>query len=311
MSGRFVITGGAGFIGSHLAEALLEKGEVVVLDDLSSGRREHVPEGAEFVQGDVLDRTLLASVLHRAECVFHLAAFVSVPGSIVDPLRCHRTNSTGTLHLLLAAREAGVGKVVFASSSAIYGSSPELPKREGMLPCPESPYAVTKLTGEHYSRVFSSLHGISATSLRLFNVYGPRQDPSSPYAAVIPAFLHRLHRGEPLRVHGDGEQTRDFVYVKDAAEAFVLAMERGRGGVFNIASGEGTSVRSLAALLMELTGITVPVVHTPPRPGDVRHSCADISLAARELGFRPRRTLREGLRETAAWYAAAGSKMRP
>ncbi|MDD3622996.1 MAG: NAD-dependent epimerase/dehydratase family protein, partial [Methanofollis sp.] len=229
--------------------------------------------------------------------VFHQAAIASVPRSVDDPLATHTTNETGTLNVLLAARDAGVKKVVFASSSAVYGEEPTLPKHEEMIPAPVSPYAVSKLTGEYYAAVFSRLFGLKTVALRYFNVFGPRQDPSSQYSGVISIFTDRVKSGEAVTIHGDGGQTRDFVYVADVVQANLLAMEQDVTGVFNIACGRQTDLNTLARSVMEAAGRTVPVEYGPVRQGDVRHSLADISRAHETLGWTPEWTLVKGLGE--------------
>ncbi|MDH7592750.1 MAG: SDR family oxidoreductase [Methanomicrobiales archaeon] len=304
---RYAVTGGAGFIGSHLARALLPAHEVVIVDDLSSGKKSrierlHASGALTLFKGSVTDRSLLARAFEGVDGIFHLAALVSVPRSVAQPLLSHEVNLTGTLNALIAARESGVERFVFASSSAVYGESEDLPLHEALEPLPASPYAVTKVGGEQYCRLFSSLYGLSTVSLRYFNVFGPEQDPSSMYAAVIPAFIGRLLAGERPVVHGDGLQTRDFVYVKDVVAANLLAMRSRSEGTFNIGSGRATSILELLHTIRQLTSARVKPHHGPPREGDVRHSVADISRAARELGFSPAYTLEEGLRETIAWF---------
>ncbi|QSZ67896.1 SDR family oxidoreductase [Methanofollis aquaemaris] len=304
---RYVVTGGAGFIGSHIAEVLSNEHEVVVIDDLSTGHRENIQDfDVEFVEGSVTDLPLLREIFRGADGVFHQAAIASVPKSVDDPLATHTVNETGTLDVLLAARGAGVKKVVFASSSAVYGEEPTLPKHEGMLPAPVSPYAISKLTGEHYEAVFSKLFGLKTVALRYFNVFGPRQDPSSQYSGVISIFTDRVKAGEPITIHGDGGQTRDFVYVADVVRANLLAMERDVTGVFNIARGRQTDLNTLARGVMEAAGREVPVEYGPVRQGDVRHSLADISRAREVLGWAPEWSLVDGLVETIRWDARSG-----
>jgi UDP-glucose 4-epimerase len=298
-----VVTGGAGFIGSHLAEALLAAGRRVrVVDDLSTGRRERVPAGAELLEADVNDAADAA--VRGAEVVYHLAALPSVPRSVERPLESHRATARGTMAILEAAARAGVRRVVFASSSSVYGDTPTLPKREDMPPRPLSPYAVAKLAGEMYARAFAALGRVETVCLRFFNVYGPRQDPDSPYAAVIPTFLRRAREGRPFPVHGDGLQTRDFTFVGDVVRGILAA---GRtpgvsGRVYNIAAGRPISVRDLAREVARILGAPDAVEVLPPRPGDIRDSWADVSAARRDLGFAARVSLEEGLR------AAAGAR---
>ena len=304
---KYLITGGAGFIGSHLADALAGTHELVILDNLATGKAgniQHLIEArrVSLVRGSVTDPALLKTCMEGVDGVFHEAALVSVLRSVKDPDATNEANVAGTLRVLVAARDAGVKAVVFASSSSVYGESPVLPKREDMPPVPKSPYAVSKLAGEHYLRVFSELYGIRTVSLRYFNVFGPRQDPESPYAAVIPLFITRVLRGEPIVIHGDGGQTRDFTYVKDVVQGNLKAMASGARGTFNLACGERNSVLALARAVMEIAGKEVPIRHEPPRPGDIRDSLADISAARERLKYAPGYTLRTGLEETVPWY---------
>lgn len=311
---QVLVTGGAGFIGSHLVEALLARGEQVrVLDNLSTGRREHLAAVAnhpnlELLVGDLGDPDGLRAAVRGVEVVFHQAAVRSVPRSVEDPWAAHDVNASGTLRLLLAAREAGVRRVVYASSSSVYGHQETLPLHEGLRPAPLSPYAVSKLAGEHYCRVFASLYGLETVSLRYFNVFGPRQDPASRYAAVIPRFIRAALRGEPLEVHGDGKQTRDFTYVSNVVEANLRAAEAPgvSGAVFNVAGGERHSVLDLVRALEELLGRDLPMIHTPPRPGDVRDTQADVSRTRAALGLVPSVSFRDGLRRTPAAFQTSG-----
>jgi len=305
---RIVITGGAGFIGSNLAEvlALAPNNEVCVVDDLSTGRVENLPVagGIEFIKGSITNLQLMNEVLADADFVFHQAALPSVQRSIEDPAHTNEVNIRGTLNVLMAARDAGVKKVIYASSSSVYGDTPELPKREGMTPNPLSPYAVTKLVGEYYCKVFNDVYGLNTISLRYFNVYGPRQDPHSEYAAVIPRFVSRILKGEPPIIYGDGQQTRDFTFVKDVVNANILAMKSDATGVYNIASGRRISIQELATLITRLTGRDrdVEPVFDKPRKGDVRHSLADISRARADMGYKPEYSLERGLEETIRWF---------
>ncbi|MCD6209595.1 MAG: SDR family oxidoreductase [Methanophagales archaeon] len=305
---RIVITGGAGFIGSNLAEvlALAPNNEVCVVDDLSTGRVENLPiaSGIEFIKGSITDLQLMNEVLADADFVFHQAALPGVQRSIEDPAHANEVNIRGTLNVLMAARDAGVKKVIYASSSSVYGDTPELPKREGMTPNPLSPYAVTKLVGEYYCKVFNDVYGLNTISLRYFNVYGPRQDPHSEYAAVIPRFVSRVLRGEPPIIYGDGQQTRDFTFVKDVVNANILAMNSDATGVYNIASGRMISIQELATLITRLTGrdSDLEPVFDKPRKGDVRHSLADISRARAVMGYKPEYSLERGLEETLRWF---------
>jgi UDP-glucose 4-epimerase len=308
---KVVITGGAGFIGSHLAEALLDRAEVTVIDNLTTGKEENLKGlSVRLVKGSILDRDLLLKEFSDASCVFHHAAYISVPGSVANPLKNHETNITGTLQVLLAARDAGAKKVVFASSAAVYGSSPELPKHEDMIPHPESPYAVSKLTGEHYCNLFTELYDLPSVCLRYFNVYGPRQDPNSPYAAVIPSFISRLSAGLPPIIYGDGEQTRDFIYVKDVVQANLLAMKRGNGGTFNIAIGKETSINQVALTLMDLLNIRLEPHHEPFKRGDIHASYADVTRAKKTLRFHPQFSLEAGLTATIAYQYRSSNEIR-
>ena len=303
---KVLVTGGAGFIGSHVVERLLGEGhEVRVIDNLSTGRRSNLAAVAneiELAAGDIRELSELTVAARGCNAVIHLAAVPSVPRSIADPIATHTANANGTLNVLIAARDAGAGRVVFASSSSIYGSGPELPKRESLRPLPISPYAVSKLAAENYCRSFYEVFGLETVALRYFNVFGPRQDPRSEYAAVIPKFIWAFRLGEPPVIFGDGEQSRDFTYVENAVEANMLALdaERVGGRVYNIACGERITLNRLASILRDQTGAEVLPLSGPPRPGEVRHSVADIELARNELGYEPRVALEEGLLRTVA-----------
>jgi nucleoside-diphosphate-sugar epimerase len=302
---RALVTGGAGFIGSHLVEALLARGRRVrVLDDLSSGRRERVPAtaGCELLVGDIRDPTVLREALAGVDVVFHQAALRSVPRSLEEPFAYHDVNVTGTLRLLLAAREAGVRRLIFASSSSVYGDQPVLPLREDLRPRPISPYGASKLAGELYCDNFARHYGVETVSLRYFNVFGPRQDPESAYAAVVARFIRAARRGEPLEIHGDGEQTRDYTFVANVVEANLRAAEAATlgGEAVNVACGERLSILGIVRHLEALLGCRLPVRHTPPRRGDVRDTLADVSRARALLGYAPAVDFREGLRRTLA-----------
>jgi UDP-glucose 4-epimerase len=305
---KVVVTGGAGFIGSHLAEELAKRGNhVIVIDDLSSGKAENIERllnkgGVESVEGSITDLQLLKSLLSGADYVFHQAAIPSAIRSMEDPLACHQVNITGTLNVLLASRDEGVKKVIYASSSSIYGDSPTLPKSEDMMPNPLSPYAVTKLAGEYYCRVFRELYGLSTVCLRYFNVYGLRQDPDSEYAAVIPRFITGILQGDAPTIFGDGEQTRDFTFVKDAVEATILIAESDTDGVFNIGSGKSITINRLAKTIIDAMGRDIKPIYREPRPGDIRHSLADISKA-RRIGYSPEYNIDAGLKETIKWFS--------
>ncbi|WP_292428093.1 SDR family oxidoreductase [Methanoregula sp.] len=305
---KYIVTGGAGFIGSHIVEELAQQQhEVVILDNLFSGKMENISpflekDNVSFVNGSITDLVLLQKTFEGADGIFHEGAIASVPRSIANPLATNEANVTGTLHVLIAARDCGVRKVVFASSSSVYGDTPTLPKREDMTPSPLSPYAVSKLAGEHYLRVFSEVYGLETVALRYFNVFGPRQDPKSQYAAVIPNFITRILNHQSPVIHGDGEQTRDFTFVKDVVQANIRAMEREAQGVFNVAYCRRISLKDLAAAIMEATGISVPLRYDPPRSGDVKDSLADITRARDAFGYEPQYTVKTGLKETIAWY---------
>lgn len=301
---RVIVTGGAGFIGSHLTEELVRRGyQVIILDNLSKGRMSNIEPvlkngSAEFVQGDITNLPLLRKLFSGADYVFHQAAIPSVPFSIKSPITSHNANINGTLNVLLAAKDKGVKKVVYASSSSVYGDSPTLPKVEDMIPNPLSPYAVTKLTGEYYCKVFQDIYGFDTVSLRYFNVYGPRQDPNSPYAAVISLFINNALAGKSPIIFGNGEQSRDFTYVRDVAEANILAAERNATGIFNLGSSQRVTINRLAQLVFKLVGnSTIEPVYKDSRPGDIMHSLADISKA-RTFGYYPKYNLEAGLKET-------------
>src|SRR4051794_23746453 len=301
---RVLVTGGAGFIGSHVVSRLLSAGrEVRVLDNMSTGRRSNLSGVAgevELITADVRDLPVVQGAMRGCDAVVHLAALPSVPRSIDDPAATHHANATGTLHVLLAARDAGVSRVVFASSSSIYGAGAELPKRESLTPLPISPYAVSKLAAEHYCRSFFEVFGLETVALRYFNVFGPRQDAHSVYAAVIPRFIQAYRDGTSPVIFGDGEQSRDFTYVDNVAEANLAALETaGVGGrVYNVACGTRVTLNELAMSIRRETGATLVPVHSPARPGEVRHSLADVSRARQDLGYEPVVTLDEGLRRT-------------
>ena len=307
----YLITGGAGFIGSNLAAELLARGEQVrVLDNFSTGQRANLAplvDQLEIVEGDVRSYHLVREAVEGVDFVLHQAALPSVPRSVRDPITTNEVNVMGTLNLLQAAREAGVQRLVYASSSSIYGNSPELPKRESMSPHPLSPYAISKLAGEQYCRVFWQLYGFETVCLRYFNVFGPRQDPTSQYSAVIPKFITALFNGQELTIHGDGRQSRDFTYVANVVQANLLACTApdAAGGMFNIACGQRYTLLELVASLSEIIEKQPNLNHTPPRPGDVPHSQADITLARTRLGFDPAIDLRSGLAQTVAWFGSS------
>ena len=304
-SRRALVTGGAGFIGGHLVAGLVAEGgwRVRVLDDFSSGFESNLADVADVVEllrGDVRDEATLARAVADVEVVFHQAAVASVPLSVAEPLRTNSVNLDGTLRVLEAARRGGVRRVVYAASSSAYGNSEELPKVETMIAEPLSPYALQKLTGELYCRLYTSLYGLETVALRYFNIFGPRQDPKSEYAAVIPRFICAALAGEGATIFGDGEQTRDFIFVQDAVRANLLAAdaERASGAVINIATGRRISLNALWRAIREIMGVTAPGRHAPARVGDVRDSVADLARARELLGFEPAVELREGLRRT-------------
>jgi UDP-glucose 4-epimerase len=299
---KVVVTGGAGFIGSNLAEKLAEDYEVVVLDNLSTGFEKNVPVGARFVQGSISDLGFLLDLFKGASCIFHLAALPSVQRSIDDPIATNINNINGTLNVLIAAKDCAVDKVVFASSSSVYGDTPTLPKKENMIPNPQSPYAVSKLAGEYYCRVFSNIYGLKTTCLRYFNVFGPRQNPNSEYAAVIPRFITRILNNEPPIIFGDGLHTRDFTFVKDVVKANILSMNSDSEGIFNIACARRISLNELASALSEIIGKDIDPIYQNPRPGDIKDSLADISMARQSIGYEPDFDMTMGLKETVEWF---------
>jgi nucleoside-diphosphate-sugar epimerase len=308
----FVVTGGGGFIGSNLVEAILAKGDRVrVLDNFATGRRANLdaaPAWAkagggsfELLEGDIRDLAVCRRAVAGADYVLHQAAIPSVQRSVADPLGSNEVNVAGTLNLLVAARDEKVRRFAMASSSSIYGESETLPKVESMAPAPISPYGLQKLAGESYCGIFHRLYGLPAIALRYFNVFGPRQDPTSEYSAVIPLFITAIKRGAPPTIYGDGEQTRDFSYIANIVQANLKACEAGPkafGGAFNIACGERISLNELVRILGEFAGRTVQPVYAPQRAGDIKHSLAAIDLAERLLGYRPEVSVRDGLRTT-------------
>ncbi len=298
---KAVVTGGAGFIGSHLAEELAKQVQyVIILDDLSTGRLENIKElltkaNVEFIQGSITDLSLLQKLFQGVECVFHQAALARVPRSIEDPLTTNEVNIKGTLNVLLAARENRVRKVIYASSSSVYGDTPTLPQREDIPSNPLSPYALTKLAGEYYCNIFRQIYGLSTVCLRYFNVYGLRQDPSSQYATVIPAFIGRISQNLPPIIFGDGEQSRDFTFIEDVVRANILAVKDNTEGIYNIGSSKSVTINRLAEIILKLMQKNLKLIHDKPRAGDLRHTLADI-FKAKSFGYTPRWTLEEGLR---------------
>ena len=310
-----LVTGGAGFIGSHLVEALLARGRKVrVLDNFSTGDPANlaaVRDEVEVIDADVTDRAALARAVRGVDLVFHQAALASVPRSVADPAATHEACATGTLNVLLAARDAGVRRVVYAASSSAYGNSERLPKREGDPTGPLSPYAVAKLAGEHYCAAFSEVYGLETVRLRYFNVFGPRQSPDSPYAAVIPLFLRAMLAGRSPLIHGDGQQSRDFTFVEDVIQANLLAAEAPgvSGRVYNVACGRRTSLLELVATINTLLRTDIAPTHDAPRPGDVRHSQADVSRAGADLGYRPRTDIVSGVRRCIEHFTSRTSAL--
>jgi nucleoside-diphosphate-sugar epimerase len=306
----YFITGIAGFIGSSLAHALVERGQTVRgADNLVTGDRDNLKSIAskiDFRELDILDLDGLRTAMRGADYVFHEAALASVPRSVKDPAASNAANVTGTLNVLLASREAGVKRVVYAASSSAYGDTPTLPKTETMLPNPISPYAVSKLAGEHYMTAFYRVYGLETVSLRYFNVFGPRQAADSPYSGVLAKFITKMLAGERPTIEGDGEQSRDFTFVSNVVDANLLACsapaERVAGQMFNVAIGERINLNQTYAILQKLTGYNVAPAYTAPREGDVKHSLADIMRAREALGYTPKVGFEEGLRQTVAWY---------
>jgi UDP-glucose 4-epimerase len=313
----FLVTGGAGFIGSHLAARLVDQGGAVrVFDDFSTGKRDNleaVGDRIDLIEGDLRDPDAVRRAVAGARVIFHQAALSSVQRSVEDPRTTLDVNLSGTLNVLQAAREAGCQRVVFASSAAVYGDAPGLPKTETMAPRPLSPYAISKLAGEQLCSVFTHVHGLETVALRYFNVFGPRQDPSSPYSGVISRFLLALQTGAPPVIFGDGVQSRDFVYVDDVVAANLLAAEApaAAGRVFNIATGRAVSLNHLLRTLATLTGTEPRAHHEPARPGDIRHSLADIGAAKKTLGYAAEVALEDGLARTVAAFRLEGTDPTP
>lgn len=303
---KCLVTGGAGFIGSHLVRALHARGnDVIVLDNFSTGKRENLEDlDIRMIEGDVRDGDSVQNALQGVDRVFHLAALASVARSMRDPVSTHTVNETGTLMVLESARKAGVGRVVYAASSSAYGNLEQLPKQEAAKPCPASPYAISKLAGEYYCRVYADTFGLQTACVRYFNVFGPRQDPESEYAAVIPRFITSALNGIAPVIYGDGTQSRDFTYVDNAVRATMLAAESplAVGQVINVACGERRTLLEVIETLEDLMADRITPVFEPGRPGDVKHSQADIALARQLLGYEPIVGFREGLRETTEWF---------
>jgi nucleoside-diphosphate-sugar epimerase len=310
---KYVVIGGAGFIGSTLVRKLLDsKGDVAVIDNLLTGRESNLDEvrpDIEFHRIDIRDRAALAPAMRGADVVFHLAAIPSVPRSIDDPIPSHEVNIDGTFNVFHAAQQAGVRRVVYAASSSAYGDSETLPKIESMPARPKSPYAVQKLLGEYYASVFHSCFGMETVSLRFFNVYGPRQDPSSAYSGVLSLFMKHILAGTSPTIFGDGEQSRDFTFVEDVADLCIKAAKApaAAGKMYNAGNGGRFTLNFIWDALQKMEGVAIPAGYGPPRAGDVRHSMADTSAAVAELGHAPRFTIEEGLKRTLEWYRGASA----
>ena len=308
--GLYLVTGGAGFIGSSIARALIARGDGVrILDNFSTGRRENIADIAErieLLEGDIRDDRMLARATNGVDVVFHEAAIASVPASMAEPLENHAVNATGTMRVLEAARHAGVRRVVYAASSAAYGDDPRLPKVETMPPAPISPYGASKLAGEVAMQVYARAFGLETVCLRYFNVFGPRQDPKSEYAAVIPKFITAALAGKQPRIFGDGQQSRDFCHIDNVVEAnFAAAAADARtasGGVFNIGCGEAIDLNRVVALIGDILGLKLQAVYEPERAGDIKHSWGDVGAARAALGFHAAVSFSDGLRRTIEWY---------
>lgn len=313
---RYLVTGAAGFIGSHLVEELLRRGqEVVALDNFLTGHRHNVEpflDQIEFIEGDIRDLETCRRACLGVDHVLHQAALGSVPRSVEDPILSHTINTTGTLNMLVAAHEHQAKSFVFAASSSYFGDTPTLPKTDDMPPRPLSPYAVTKVTCEHYIKVFGDLYGLPTVGLRYFNIFGPRQDPNGAYAAVVPKFIKLLLDGQRPIINGDGGHTRDFTYVANAVEANLLATERAqeaKGQIFNVACGERIDLNFLYNSIKEHLGTDLEPIYGPERPGDIRDSLADISVAKRLIGYDPKIDVHTGLKHTVEWFKAHSDKL--
>ena len=299
---RILITGGAGFIGSHIVEHFQGKADIRVLDNLRTGYLHNIePFDVEFIEGDILDREAVKRAVDGVDYVFHLAAMISVPESMFNPFECVKINVEGTLNVLEEAANAGVNKLCFSTSAAIYGDNPEVPKYETMIPEPKSPYAITKLDGEYYCAMFANEGKLATVCLRYFNVFGPRQDPGSAYAAVIPIFVSKAVANEPITIFGDGEQTRDFIYVKDIVAANVFMAENDFTGVYNVAYRKKVTINDLAKLIIDITGSSSKIVYHEERPGDVKHSMAAIDKLL-ATGFTAGSDFNEGMKKTVEFF---------
>ena len=301
------MTGCAGFIGSNIVEALIKRGfDVIGIDDFSTGKKKNIEDlDFEFIQDSINDRDILMKILKRVDYILHQAAIPSVPRSIGDPMRSNTVNIDGTLNLLICAKDSGIKRVVYASSSSVYGDSEKLPKKEDMNINPLSPYALTKYAGERYCKLFNDLYGLETISLRYFNVFGPKQDPTSEYSAVIPIFIKLMLSGDNPVIFGDGSTSRDFSYIENNVDANILAMiapEQACGKVYNIACGERTSLNELVEHINVILNTDFKPIHEEERPGDIKHSLADISLARKYLNYKPKVYFREGLEKTIEWY---------
>lgn len=306
MNKKIVITGGAGFIGSHITEYWSsQNAEVVVIDNLRSGYKKNIADfnNVTFIEGSITDKKLVDHILQNADYVHHLAAMISVPESVMNPYECVEINIIGLLNILEAAKKHNVKKVVHSSSAAIYGDNPESPKNTNMKPVPKSPYGITKLDGEYYLQMYTESFDLNTTSLRYFNVFGPRQDPKSQYAAAIPIFVASALKNEEIIIYGDGEQTRDFVYVKDVVQANVLAAtNESLSGVFNVGNGYSISINKLVEMVLSLTESSSKIIYKDERPGDIKHSLASIDETKNNLKFSPKFDLLEGLEETIKYF---------
>jgi len=304
---RILVTGGAGFIGSHIVEHFQGKAEVCVLDNLRSGYLHNIePFDVEFIEGSILDKKAVKQAVKGADYVFHMAAMISVPESMFNPVECVKLNVEGILNVLEEASNAGVKKLCFSTSAAIYGDNPEVPKRETMIPEPKSPYAITKLDGEYYCDMYANEGKLKTACMRYFNVFGPRQDPGSAYAAAIPIFVSKAVANEPITVFGDGEQTRDFIYVKDIVAANVFMAENDYTGVYNVAYGQKITINNLAERIIEITGSSSEIVYLDERPGDVKHSMAAIDKLL-ATGFKPGSDFKEGMEKTVRFFQEQNS----
>lgn len=305
---KIIITGGAGFIGSHIAEYWVNQGsEVIILDNLRTGYTENIPlnKNVNFVKESITNKKVVFELLEGADYVFNLAALVSVPESIDNPVECNEINVLGLINLLEASKKFNIKKIVHSSSAAVYGENPELPKKTSMKPEPKTPYGITKLDGEYYCQFYHNSFGVNSVSLRYFNVFGPRQDPKSQYAAAIPIFISKAIKNEQIIIYGDGLQTRDFVFVKDVVEANVLAATNNKlFDVYNVANGNSITILELAELIIKETNSKSEIVFKPERAGDIKHSLADREATRKELGFSPKIELREGIRRTIEFFEA-------